>query len=102
MTDAMWILIALVAVVIALLIAVPVACKIAVSKKVQQDAETIGTAEEKPNAELSPDWRKRSGSRQGISGGADPEWGSDRAWHRQQQKARRASGCTEGFGAVIP
>ncbi len=47
MTDAMWILIALVAVAIALLIAVPVACKVAVSKKVKQDAETIGTAEEK-------------------------------------------------------
>ncbi len=47
MTDAMWILIALVAVVIALLIAVSVACKVAVSKKIQQDAETIGTAEEK-------------------------------------------------------
>ncbi len=47
MKDAMYILVALIAVVIALLIAVPVACKVAVSKKVKQDAETIGTAEEK-------------------------------------------------------
>ncbi len=47
MTDAMWILVAIVAVVIALLIAVPVACKVSVSKKVKQDAETIGTAAEK-------------------------------------------------------
>ena len=47
MTGEKWIIIALVAVVIVLLIAVPVACKMAVSKKIKQDAETIGTAEEK-------------------------------------------------------
>lgn len=43
----MYIIIALVAVVITLLIAVPVTCKIAVANKVKQDAEKVGTAEEK-------------------------------------------------------
>lgn len=47
MANAMIIIVALVAVVITLLIAVPVTCKIAVDKKVKQDAEKIGTAEEK-------------------------------------------------------
>ena len=41
------VIIAIVAVVVAVLIAVPVASKAAVAKKVQQDAEKIGTAEEK-------------------------------------------------------
>jgi ribonuclease Y len=41
------IIVAIVAVVVALLIAVPVTCKIAVEKKTKADAEVIGTAEEK-------------------------------------------------------
>lgn len=41
------IIVAIVAVVVALLIAVPVTCKVAVTKKTQADAEVIGTAEEK-------------------------------------------------------
>ena len=41
------IIVAIVAVVVALLIAVPVTCKVAVAKKTQEDAEVIGTAEEK-------------------------------------------------------
>ena len=41
------IIVAIVAVVVALLIAVPVTCKVAVVKKTQADAEVIGTAEEK-------------------------------------------------------
>lgn len=47
MANAMYVIIALVAVVITLLIAVPVTCKIAVANKVKQDAEKVGTAEEK-------------------------------------------------------
>ena len=47
MADGINILIPIIAVVIALVIAVPVACKLAVAKKVKQDAEKIGTAEEK-------------------------------------------------------
>ena len=42
-----FIIIAVVAVVVTLLIAVPVSGKIAVAKKVKQDSETIGTAEDK-------------------------------------------------------
>ena len=41
------VIIAAVAVVVTVLIAVPVAGKAAVARKVQQDAEKIGTAEEK-------------------------------------------------------
>ena len=41
------IIVAIVAVVVALLIAVPVTCKVAVAKKTQADSEVIGTAEEK-------------------------------------------------------
>ncbi|HJB27948.1 MAG TPA: ribonuclease Y [Candidatus Blautia faecavium] len=41
------IIVAVVAVVVALLIAVPVTCKIAVENKAKKDAEVIGTAEEK-------------------------------------------------------
>ena len=41
------IIVAIVAVVVALLIAVPVTCKVAVAKKAQADAEVIGTAEDK-------------------------------------------------------
>lgn len=41
------IIVAIVAVVVALLIAVPVTCKVAVAKKTQADAKVIGTAEEK-------------------------------------------------------
>ena len=37
----------IVAVVVTLLIAVPVTCKVAVDKKVRKDAEIIGTAEDK-------------------------------------------------------
>ena len=37
----------IVAIVITLLIAVPITCKVAVSNKVKQDAEKVGTAEEK-------------------------------------------------------
>ena len=40
------IIVAIVAVVVTLLIAVPVTCKVAVAKKVQKDAEAIGTAED--------------------------------------------------------
>ena len=48
MADAIYVAIALIAVVaITLLIAVPVTCKIAVANKVKQDAEKVGTAEEK-------------------------------------------------------
>ena len=47
MANGINILIQIIAVVIALVIAVPVACKLAVAKKVKQDAEKIGTAEEK-------------------------------------------------------
>ena len=41
------IIVAIVAVVVALLIAVPVTCKIAVANKIKADAEVIGTAEDK-------------------------------------------------------
>lgn len=41
------IIVAIVAVVVALLIAVPVTCKVAVAKKTQADVEVIGTAEDK-------------------------------------------------------
>ena len=41
------IIIAIVAVVVTLLIAVPVASKVAVANKVKKDAEVIGTAEDK-------------------------------------------------------
>ena len=41
------IIVAIVAVVVALLIAVPVTCKIAVNNKIQKDAETVGIAEDK-------------------------------------------------------
>ncbi|MDO4274424.1 MAG: ribonuclease Y [Eubacteriales bacterium] len=41
------IIVAIVAVVVALLIAVPITCKIAVDNKVKKDAEIVGTAEEK-------------------------------------------------------
>ena len=37
----------IVAIVITLLIAVPITCKAAVANKVKQDAEKVGTAEEK-------------------------------------------------------
>ena len=47
MANGINILIPIIAVVIALVIAVPVACKLAVAQKVKQDAEKIGTAEEK-------------------------------------------------------
>ena len=47
MANGINILIPIIAVVVALVIAVPVACKLAVAKKVKQDAEKIGTAEEK-------------------------------------------------------
>ncbi|MCQ2499896.1 MAG: ribonuclease Y [Lachnospiraceae bacterium] len=46
-TIALCAIVAVVAVIVAVLIAVPVASKIAVAKKVQQDAEKVGTAEEK-------------------------------------------------------
>ncbi len=41
------IIVAIVAVVVALLIAVPLSCRMAVDRKVKEDAETIGTAEDK-------------------------------------------------------
>ena len=41
------IIVAIVAVVVALLIAVPVTCKVAVNNKVQKDAEVVGTAEDR-------------------------------------------------------
>ncbi|MDC7291884.1 ribonuclease Y [Blautia schinkii] len=41
------IIVAIVAVVVALLIAVPITCKIAVDNKVKKDAEIVGTAEDK-------------------------------------------------------
>ena len=41
------IIVAIVAVVVALLIAVPVTCKVAVNNKIQKDAEVVGTAEDK-------------------------------------------------------
>ena len=41
------IIVAIVAVVVALLIAVPVTCKVAVNNKIQMDAEIVGTAEDK-------------------------------------------------------
>ena len=41
------IIVASVAVVVALLIAVPVTCKVAVNNKIQKDAEVVGTAEDK-------------------------------------------------------
>ena len=41
------IIVAIVAVVVALLIAVPVTCKVAVNNKTQKDAEIVGTAEDK-------------------------------------------------------
>lgn len=46
-TIALCAIVAVVAVIVAVLIAVPLASKVAVAKKVQQDAEKIGTAEEK-------------------------------------------------------
>ena len=47
MANAMYFVIALVAVAVTLLIAIPVTWKLAVANKVKQDAEVIGTAEEK-------------------------------------------------------
>ncbi len=44
---AMYVIVAIVAVVITLLIAVPVTANISVKKKTEKDAETIGTAEVK-------------------------------------------------------
>ena len=41
------IIVAIVAVVVALLIAVPVTCKVAVNNKIKKDAEIVGTAEDK-------------------------------------------------------
>ena len=41
------IIVAIVAVVVALLIAVPVTCKVAVNNKIQKDAEIVGTASKK-------------------------------------------------------
>ena len=41
------IIVAIVAVVVALLIAVPVTCKVAVNNKTQKDAEIVGTAEDR-------------------------------------------------------
>ena len=41
------IIVAIVAVVVALLIAVPVTCKVAVNNKIRKDAEIVGTAEDK-------------------------------------------------------
>ena len=41
------IIVAIVAVVVALLIAVPITCKVAVANKEKKDAETIGNAEDK-------------------------------------------------------
>ena len=41
------IIVAIVAVVVALLIAVPVTCKVAVNNKAQKDAEIVGTAEDR-------------------------------------------------------
>lgn len=46
MTGTM-IIVAVVAVVVALLIAVPITCKVAVDNKIKKDAEIVGTAEEK-------------------------------------------------------
>lgn len=45
--DPMWIIIAVVAVVVAVLITIPLAGKFAVAKKIAKDAETVGVAEEK-------------------------------------------------------
>ena len=41
------IIVAIVAVVVALLIAVPVTCKVAVNNKIQKDAEIVGTTTKK-------------------------------------------------------
>lgn len=46
MTGTM-VIVAVVAVVVALLIAVPITCKVAVDNKIKKDAEIVGTAEEK-------------------------------------------------------
>ena len=43
----LYVLVAVIAVVVTLLIAVPITRKIAVENKVRQDAEKVGTAEEK-------------------------------------------------------
>ena len=47
MTTGIWIAIIVVAVVITLLIAVPITCRVAVANKVKKDAEITGTAEVK-------------------------------------------------------
>ena len=44
---AITIIVAIVAVAVALLIAVPVTCKVAVNNKAQKDAEVVGTAEDR-------------------------------------------------------
>ena len=44
---AITIIVAIVAVAVALLIAVPITCKVAVNNKVQKDAEVVGTAEDR-------------------------------------------------------
>ena len=46
------IIVAVVAVVATLLIAVPITSKVSVDNKVKKDAETIGSAEERPEASL--------------------------------------------------
>ena len=46
------IIVAIVAVVVALLIAVPVTCKVAVNNKIQKDAEVVGTAEDKARSRI--------------------------------------------------
>ena len=60
MNDAIIAIIAvIVAVVVTVLIAVPVAGKAAVAKKVQQDAEKVGTAEEKARSIIDEALRRR-------------------------------------------
>ena len=44
---AITIIVAIVAVAVALLIAVPITCKVAVNNKAQKDAEVVGTAEDR-------------------------------------------------------
>ena len=49
------IIVAIVAVVVALLIAVPVTCKVAVNNKTQKDAEIVGTAEDRARSIIDED-----------------------------------------------
>ena len=70
------IIVAVVAVLVALLIAVPVTCKVAVENKVKKDAEVVGSAEEKARSIIDEALKtaetKKTGSFIGSKGRISP------------------------------